>query len=115
MKTIGWILIVIGTLSFIGAASKGHSIFGPLFWLGLGGTLIYMKREKDEKPPRLLPDTPESHKQMMEVNAQKETRDSVATNSSNPTEDLTFEQKEACKSCTDTHSPSYDYYDAPRK
>ena len=21
----------------------------------------------------------------------------------------------ACKSCTDTHSPSYDYYDAPRK
>ena len=44
MKTIGWILIVIGALSFIGAASKGHSVFGPLFWLGLGGTLVYLKK-----------------------------------------------------------------------
>lgn len=95
MKTTGWILIVIGALSFIGAASKGHSVFGPLFCLGLGGTLVYLKKEKDEEPPVKLPDTPESHKQMMEVKAQKETRDIMVTESTNSNGDLTFEQKEA--------------------
>ena len=36
MKTFGWICIVLGALSFIGAASAGHSVFGPVFWLALG-------------------------------------------------------------------------------
>ncbi len=49
MKTFGWILIVFGALAFIGAASKGDSVFGPLFWMGLGGALIYLKREREEK------------------------------------------------------------------
>ena len=31
MKTAGWIFIVIGVLAFFGAASKGNSVFGPLF------------------------------------------------------------------------------------
>ena len=48
MKIAGWIFIVFGTLAFIGAASKGHSVFGPLFWIGLGGVLIYLKKEKEE-------------------------------------------------------------------
>ena len=48
MKTAGWIFIVIGVLAFLGAASKGHSVFGPLFWIGIGGVLIYLKREKEE-------------------------------------------------------------------
>ena len=48
MKTAGWILIVIGALAFIGAASKGDSVFGPLFWIGIGTVLLYLKREKEE-------------------------------------------------------------------
>ena len=48
MKKAGLIFIVFGILAFIGAASKGHSVFGPLFWIGLGGVLIYLKKEKDE-------------------------------------------------------------------
>jgi len=48
MKTAGWIFIVIGALAFFGAALKGNSVFGPLFWIGLGCTLIYLKKEKEE-------------------------------------------------------------------
>lgn len=49
MKTAGWIFIVIGVLAFLGAASKGHSVFGPLFWIGIGSVLIYLKREGSNK------------------------------------------------------------------
>lgn len=94
MKTIGWILIVIGALSFIGAASKGHSVFGPLFWLGLGGTLVYLKKEKDEEPPMKLPDTPESLEQMMEVR-KKDTSDITIAGGLSQNDDLKYEQKEA--------------------
>lgn len=48
MKTIGWILIVLGILSFLGAASKGDSVFGPLFFIGLGGLFLYLKRERED-------------------------------------------------------------------
>ena len=48
MKTAGWIIISIGALAFLGALSKGNSVFGPLFWIGIGGMLIYLKREKEE-------------------------------------------------------------------
>lgn len=49
MKTFGWICIVIGGLSFIGAASAGHSVFGPLFWLALGIALVYLANQKEEE------------------------------------------------------------------
>ena len=48
MKKVGWFLIVFGALAFIGAASKGNSVFGPLFWIGTGGLLIYLKKEREE-------------------------------------------------------------------
>lgn len=50
MKTIGGILLVFGILSFIGAASKGNSVFGPCFWGALGAFLLYRanKREDEE-------------------------------------------------------------------
>lgn len=54
MKTAGWLFIVIGALAFLGAISKGNSVFGPLFWIGMGSVLIYLKSEKreikEEKP-----------------------------------------------------------------
>ena len=46
MKVFGWICVVLGGLSLIGAASAGHSAFGPLFWLGLGITLLYFGNHK---------------------------------------------------------------------
>ena len=51
MKIFGWICIVLGALSLIGAASAGHSIFGPVFWLALGIALVYFgnQKEKDKK------------------------------------------------------------------
>lgn len=41
MKIAGWILVVLGGLSSLGAACAGHSVFGPIFWLGVGITLLY--------------------------------------------------------------------------
>lgn len=49
MKTTGKVFIIIGALSFIGAALYGHSVFGPLFWIGLGAFLIQRTNEKDKK------------------------------------------------------------------
>ena len=49
MKTTGWVFAIIGILSFIGAASHGDNTFGPLFWLGLGITLVYFGSKKEER------------------------------------------------------------------
>lgn len=57
MRTAGWICLVIGVLSFFGAALKGNSVFGPLFWIGLGAFLLYRVNNKDdecEKKPTKL-------------------------------------------------------------
>jgi len=51
MKAIGWIFVVIGGLSLIGSIAGGNSAFGPLFWLGLGITLVSIanRRDNDKK------------------------------------------------------------------
>lgn len=49
MKSTGWVFTIIGILSFIGTASHGDNTFGPLFWLGLGITMIYFGSKKEEK------------------------------------------------------------------
>ena len=94
MKIAGWIFIVFGTLAFIGAASKGHSVFGPLFWIGLGGVLIYLKKEKEETQDK-------EHVESNSVNQEnnKATRDvyddySIEdTSESEYEQPLSFEQK----------------------
>ena len=48
MKIFGWILVIIGGLSLIGAVSAGDSAFGPLFCLGLGITLLCLAKQKKE-------------------------------------------------------------------
>lgn len=49
MKIAGWIFSIIGILSLLGAAIKGHSAFGPCFWLALGIFLLYKSyNQKDE-------------------------------------------------------------------
>lgn len=51
MKIAGYIFIAIGGVAFIGAASAGHSAFGPLFWLALGIVLVYFGKRKEEEKP----------------------------------------------------------------
>ena len=46
MKVFGWICLVIGILSFIGAATHGHSVFGPVFWIALGVALFLKSKRK---------------------------------------------------------------------
>ncbi len=57
MRVAGWICLVIGVLSFFGAALKGNSVFGPLFWISLGAFLLYRSNNKndecDKKPANL--------------------------------------------------------------
>lgn len=48
MKTAGYILSIVGCIAFIGAASAGHSVFGPLFWLAVGAVLIYYGKQKED-------------------------------------------------------------------
>lgn len=48
MKTAGWILLVFGGLSCLGALTAGHNIFGPIFFIALGLMLIN-KSNNDKK------------------------------------------------------------------
>lgn len=47
MKVLGWIFLVIGVLSLIGAVAVGDSAFGPLFFSGLGIFFIYRAKQKE--------------------------------------------------------------------
>ena len=51
MKVVGWIFVVFGALSLIGAAAAGNSAFGPLFWIGLGIAFVCIgkRNKKDNK------------------------------------------------------------------
>ena len=49
MKKFGWFCVIIGALSFLGAALKGHNPTGPTFWLALGLFLIYRARQKERE------------------------------------------------------------------
>lgn len=44
MKTIGWIILVFGVLSCLGALLAGHSIFGPATILAIG--ILLKKKSK---------------------------------------------------------------------
>ena len=91
MKTAGWILIVIGALAFIGAASKGDSVFGPLFWIGIGIVLLYLKREREEndKEKTITETTTKKTEALKNEENKSEVTDAEQ---SSP---VTFEQKEA--------------------
>lgn len=78
MKTAGWIILIISVLSFMGAALKGHSVFGPCFWIAVGAYLLYRANNKEGKeevstkpkttvsatqtPVKAIPDVKESPK-----------------------------------------------------
>ena len=92
MKTAGWIFIVIGVLAFIGAASKGHSVFGPLFWIGIGGVLIYLRREKEDNSKKDTAVIQTTSKQEKPSQAEESTPVVDEAEQDMP---VSFEQKEA--------------------
>ena len=92
MKTAGWIFVVIGALAFLGAASKGDSVFGPLFWIGIGIVLLYLKREREEnnKEKTVTETTTSKKTEILKVEEKKPEVIDVEQNFP-----VTFEQKEA--------------------
>lgn len=48
MKIAGYILLIFGGLSFLGAAFKGNSVFGPLFCIALGAFLVAISKNFEE-------------------------------------------------------------------
>lgn len=53
MKIAGYIILILGILSFIGRVMVGANPMGPTFWIALGIFLLYRaeqkKKEKDDK------------------------------------------------------------------
>ena len=48
MKITGWIILILGILSFTGAALASHSVFGPTFFIALGAFFIHKSDEKNK-------------------------------------------------------------------
>lgn len=67
MKIAGWICLVIGVLSFLGAAFKGNSVFGPIFWIGLGVFLLYRVNNKEQESEKETIEVDERPKEMIQV------------------------------------------------
>ena len=92
MKTGGWIFVVIGVLAFLGAASKGDSVFGPLFWIGIGAVLLYLKREREEDNKEKTIAEATTPKKLETLEVEERTSEVIDVEQSSP---VTFEQKEA--------------------
>ena len=90
MRTAGWVFIVIGALAFLGAASKGNSVFGPLFWIGIGGVLLYLKREREENKENSSGAVPSVKKESVKPVEKEMVKEPL-----DKTTPVTFEQKEA--------------------
>jgi len=109
MKIAGWICLVIGVLSFFGAALKGNSVFGPLFWIALGAFLLHRvsnkeQEQKQEKSPDDGNPKPEERHQIQKpqlysVNEKKQVPTQIQTQQQESLEDiqfqLTLQQREA--------------------
>ena len=49
MKIWGYILLILGSLSFIGTLRGGTGSVGPLFWAVLGAYLISRAKKKEQE------------------------------------------------------------------
>lgn len=49
MKKAGWIVLILGCLSFLGCISAGSNPIGPTFWIALGIYLLYRAKQKEQK------------------------------------------------------------------
>jgi hypothetical protein len=92
MKTAGWIFVVIGVLAFLGAASKGDNVFGPLFWIGIGMVLLYLKREREENNKEKMIAEATTPKKTETLKVEEKKSELIDEEQNTP---VTFEQKEA--------------------
>ncbi len=92
MKTAGWIFVVIGVLAFLGAASKGDNVFGPLFWIGIGMVLLYLKREREENNKEKMIAETTTPKKTETLKVEEKKSELIDEEQNTP---VTFEQKEA--------------------
>ncbi|MDE6021483.1 MAG: hypothetical protein K2H01_10885, partial [Ruminococcus sp.] len=92
MRTAGWICLVIGALSFLGAALKGNSVFGPLFWIGLGAFLLYRVNNKEDEREKEPTKPDQQSKEMIQV--QESITKSVPEFKQNKTPELPNQQLE---------------------
>ncbi len=92
MKTAGWIFVVIGVLAFLGAASKGDNVFGPLFWIGIGMVLLYLKREREENNKEKMIAETTTPKKTETLKVKEKKSELIDEEQNTP---VTFEQKEA--------------------
>ena len=92
MKTAGWIFVVIGVLAFLGAASKGDNVFGPLFWIGIGMVLLYLKREREENNKEKMIAETTTPKKTETLKVEEKESEVIDEEQNTP---VTFEQKEA--------------------
>ena len=92
MKTAGWIFVVIGALAFLGAASKGDSVFGPLFWIGIGIVLLYLKREREKNNKEKTVAETTTPKKTETLKDEEKKSEIINVEQNFP---VTFEQKEA--------------------
>lgn len=112
MKKFGWFSLGLGILSFIGAAANGNSVFGPLFWIGLGAFLLHKSNQKESNSNKHIiennvntaikeQELPNSHEPM--ISHENEELTVPLTNSENQKSEnleeipspLTIEQREA--------------------
>lgn len=93
MRTAGWICLVIGVLSFFGAALNGNSVFGPLFWIGLGAFLLYRVNNKEDEREKEPTKHHQQSKEMIQV--QESITKSVPEFKQNETTELPNQQLES--------------------
>ena len=93
MRTAGWICLVIGVLSFFGAALKGNSVFGPLFWIGLGAFLLYRVNSKEDEREKDPTKPDQQSKEMIQI--QESITKSVPEFKQNETPELHNQQLES--------------------
>lgn len=53
MKIAGWVCLVIGVVSFLGAASAGDGLLGPTFFVALGVFFLYMASNREEQKDKV--------------------------------------------------------------
>lgn len=125
MRIAGWILLIFGGLSFLGAALKGHSVFGPLFWIALGGFLLYRANNKAQKEDGFANESKREDMQPQAAIPQKsKVSENIPNQSQSPQKEtlediqsqLTIQQREAAMCLISFYGGFYDNLmdDTPR-
>lgn len=100
MRIAGWIVLVIGVMGFLGAALKGNSVFGPLFWIGLGAYLLHKANNREidkiKKIEQVLTESSKSEETVIDaININKQKNSLELERVEDIQAQLTLQQREA--------------------